>query len=562
MIRLLLSMLLIGLAWLPAGLLRLLRHRRARRRIAVLDLSARQSSLELAALLEELAAMAQDGVCRGVLLRLGGAPLGWADAGALREALGRARAAGLLVLAHVEGATNADLLVASAADRVWLTPASDVHLVGVGADLVFFGDALERLGVQVDLVAAGAYKSFGEPFGRAWPSAANREATGALVSDLQEQLVAAVAEGRRLSPGAVRALMERAPLGAEEAVEEGLADGLCYDDQVERALDELLGGAAVFTSWRRVAFWRRQQARLDRLGRRRPMVVVVHLEGGVTLREGGGRSRTISAERVVPTLEALGAHGGVGAVVLAINSPGGGALPSDNIARAVQRLAAKKPVVAALGDVAASGGYYIAAPAAEIVAQPGTITGSIGVVGGKLVYGPAVGRYGVHHERVAAGPNGGVYGPWEPFTPPQRERFQASLARTYQRFLMVVAGGRRRPLSSVEPIAQGRVWTGQQALALGLVDRLGGLELAVERAAALASLRGARVGHVDFPPPRLHTLARLVQVRLARGSAGLGTLAGLLDGARLPALPSLLADAPGQPLALLPWMVDGVPEER
>ena len=560
MIRLVLSTLLIALAWLPARLLRLLRQRRARSRLLVLDMDQHLPSVGFAALLEEVAALSSEGTCRGVLVRLSGAPLGWADAGALAEALKQARERGLLVLAHIEGATNADLLVASAADRVWLTPASDVHLVGVGADLTFYGDALRRLGVEVDLVAAGAYKSFGEPFGRAFPSVANREATTALVGDLQEQLVSAVAQGRGLDREAVLALMHRAPLAAEEAVAAGLADALCYADQVDHEAAELLGGRPVYTGWGRLAFWRRVQGRLDRLGRRRPLVVVVHLEGGVANREGSGRSRTVDAERVVPTLDALREDPGVHAVVLVINSPGGGALPSDNIARAVELLARVKPVVAALGDVAASGGYYIAAPAAEIVAQPGTITGSIGVVGGKLVFGAAAGRYGVYHERVAAGPNGGVYGPWEPFSAEQRQRFQASLARTYHRFLSVVAGGRRRPLRTVEPVAQGRVWTGQQALALGLVDHLGGVALGVERASALASLRSARVVHLDFPPPRLHGLARLVQSRIDVGGLGLGALSGLLGEARLPLVAAQLAEAPGQPLALLPWRVDGVPE--
>lgn len=558
MLRLLLSILIMALAWLPARALRRLRHRGARRRIVVLDLEERLPSLELAALIAEIRALGADGVCRGVVVRMAGAPMGWADAGALADALREAREAGLLVVAYLEGATNADLLVASAADRVWLAPASEVQLLGVGADLPFFGEALRRLGVEVDLVAAGAFKSFGEPFGRAFPSPENREATAALVEDLQAQLLAAVAEGRRLSPEAVRGLMARAPLSAEDAVAAGLADGLRYEDQVEREVAELLGGAPRWTSAGSLRFWRRRQLGLERAGRRLPEVVVVHLEGGVTQRSPGSRARTIEADRVVPTLDELGALEHVRAVVLAINSPGGGAQPSDGIARAVERLARRKPVVAALGDVAASGGYYIAAPAAEIVALPGTITGSIGVVGGKLVLGPAVARHGVFHERIAAGPNSGVYGPWEPFSPDQRERFQASLGRAYHRFLSVVAAGRRRSLDSVEPVAQGRVWTGQQALALGLVDHLGDVGLAVRRAAALASVTRVRVGHLDFPPPRLPLLGWLLHRQLGAAPKGLRLLEGLLAGARLPAI---LAETPGQPLALLPWRVDGVPDE-
>ena len=174
------------------------------------------------------------------------------------------------------------------------------------------------------------------------------------------------------------------------------------------------------------------------------------------------------------------------AVVLAIDSQGGSATASDAIWRAVQRVLAKKPVVAVLGNVAASGGYYIAVGACEILASPGTITGSIGVVGGKLVVGPALARQGVHTEHVLGAPQGDLLSPLQGFRPDQRLRFRAGLQEFYRVFLERVSAGRRRPVSAIAPYAEGRVWTGRQALERGLVDQLGGLEDGIQRAARLA----------------------------------------------------------------------------
>lgn len=555
-IGLLASLILMAVAWAPARLLRAAGRRLlARRGVVQVCLDERVPGVALAGIVAELEALAADPLARAVLLRLGPVPLGWASAQALRAALLKLRAAGRLVAVHLESAGNAGLLVASASDRVWISPGSDVALTGVGAELAFYGDALERLGLRAEMEAAGAYKSAGEPFVRAFPSPENREAMAVLVADLQAQLVDAIAEGRRQPPERVLDWMARAPLSAEEALAEGLVDGLAYEDQIDSGLERLLGAPPRWWSLSRYSRLRRLLRWLETVGVWRPALAVVHLEGAVAQRaDGASPAHTIDAERVVPVLEDLGWNQAVRGVVLHIRSPGGAAIPSDEIARAVSRLACQKPVIAVLSDVAASGGYYIAAPAAEIVAAPGTITGSIGVVGGKLVFGEAAARFGVHHERVVAGPNSGIYSPWEPFSSEQRARFRASLGRMYTRFIGVVAAGRRRPAASVEPVAQGRVWTGRQAKELGLVDHLGGLSLGLERAAALAGLprQGNPVLHLSFPVSRLHFLARTL--RQGESTALLELLppngaAGIARG---------LATAPGQPLLVFPWRVDGV----
>ncbi len=557
MIGFFISTLLSLLCWGPARLIRAVRTRWLRRRgVVVIQLDERLPAYALASVLAELDAIREEGLARGVLLRLSGAPLGWASAQGLRASLERLRESGQLVAVQLDELSNGSLLVASAADRVWLAPTAEANLSGVGAELTFYGAALERLGLRAEVVSAGAYKSAGEPFSRAFPSAENREAIRTLVEDLQAQLVASLAEGRRVPPERVLDWMERAPLGPSEAVREGMVDGLAYEDQVDDGLGELLDAEPRWVPLDRYSWWRRAQRWLERVGRRRPLIAVVHLEGALVAKdEASGSAPHIDAERVVPTLASLRESEEIAAVVLHIQSSGGSAQASDDIARAVELLGREKPVVAVLGDIAASGGYYIAAPCSEIVAAPGTITGSIGVVGGKLVLGEAAGRLGIYTERVSAGPQSGLFSSWEPLTPEQRARFQGSLARFYERFLSVVAAGRRLPVRAVEPAAQGRVWTGRQALELGLVDRLGDVALGVARAAARASLplRRAQVIHLAFPVSRLTLLARAL-----RGPEGRLEPAGLLARLVGPALelPRALARAPGKALLVLPWAVD------
>jgi protease-4 len=505
--------------------------------------------------------MAEDPRVRGVVLDLRNLSGGHASLQDLRLAVERLRRSGKLVVTHLHSATARELLVASAADRIWLSPSGEVALQPVAAGLTFYGDALAHLGVKVDMVAAGAYKSFGEPYTRAYSSAANREQMGALVGDLQEQVEGAIAAGRRIVPARLRELFGRALVSAEEALAAGLVDELLYPDQARARLGELLDAEVRPLPIHRYAMLLRAERWLAQLGQRRPRLAVVHLEGPIVMgaEVTGGAGARIDADRVVPLLDELTEQGGVGAVVLHVDSPGGSALASDLIARAVERLGRKVPVVAAFGDVSASGGYYLSAPAREIVARPGTITGSIGVVGGKLVLGGVASRMGVHHETISSqGSDAPFFSPWSTMSPAQRAEFQRTLARTYQRFLAVVSAGRHRPVEAIEPHAQGRVWTGRQALERGLVDHLGNLDLAMERARKLASLRPeAEVLHYHFPPPRFRVLSALMGAAQARSpdllEAGIAALG--------PAGPLLrwLRHHPGQALALWPWSLEGDP---
>ena len=481
-----------------------------------------------------------------VVHHLGG---GWATLRAAREALQAVKAAGIAVYIELEACSNAELYLSSVATRVWMRPMAEVQAVGIAATMRFAGEALARFGLQFDVEAAGAYKAAGETFTRAWATSENREAMEALVDGLQEELVDGVATGRGLAPEVVRTALADGPLAADEAVARRLVDAVAYPDEVRAELEALLGGpidGLDLRHWLRVRVLRRRVERWIQGARR---VVVVHLDGPIVDGEGPPGAEVVACEPSCRLLDTLTEDDRVAGVVLAVRSPGGSALASDRIWRSVQRLGEKKVVVAAFGDVAASGGYYLAAPAVEIFVEPNTITGSIGVVGGKLVVRDALARLGVHGERVGA-LNAGMYGPDAPFTPAQRERFRASLTRFYQGFVERVAAGRKRPYAVVEPLARGRVWTGRAAVAVGLADHFGGVHDAVARVRVLAG--SASLARVDVRvTPRRGRLRRLL-----RGWIGLALPLDVLDLLAVPPLSRFLLGGARGPLALWPFDID------
>lgn len=512
-------------------------------------LHARIGGREPAPSAEVLRAVAESPEVRGLHLVVESVSGGWATLRELRDALRRVREAGKPVFVELEACGNAELYLASAADRVWLRPMGEVQALGIAGTLRFAGDALARFGLRFDVEAAGAYKAAGETFTRSWASPENREAMSALVEGLQDELVAAVAAGRNLEPGAVRAAFAAGPLSAAEAVERGLVDAVGYPDAVAEALDARFGADHAARGLRGWARRRAARRVVERWIEGRARVVVVHLSGPVVDGEGAPGAEVIAAEPGCRLLDALTEDDRVGGVVLAVQSPGGSALASDRLWRSVQRLGERKPVVAVFRDVAASGGYYLAAPAAEIFVEPNTITGSIGVVGGKLVVRDALTAVGIHTERVGA-PEAGMYGVDAPFSDSQRARFRASLERFYRGFVERVAQGRRRSYESVEPLARGRVWTGAAAVANGLADRFGGVHEAVDRVRELAGAPGLARFDVRVAP-RSSRLARLV-----RGWLGAALPLDVLDALALSPLSRFLLGSVRGPLALWPFEID------
>lgn len=528
---------------------------------AILDLTVERSedTVERARLLAQLRRVPDDGTVSAVLLRIDAPPGNWASCQDLREVIETIRESGRCVYAWVEAPGNAEMWLAASCDRVFMLKTGELGLVGVGAELTFFGAALSRLGIECDFEAAGAYKSFGEPYTRSFASAENREAMEQIVGDLQRQFVEGLAEGRDLTVPRVDELVGQAPMSAAAALEAGLVDQLCYPDEMERWLEDEHGpGAKIvsFGSWARgdgLVHW------LQGWGGPSDSVAVVHLEGPIVV-DDSRPGNLVRARRVVPLLRGLREDESVRAVVLHVNSPGGSAMASDLIWREVELLQRDKPVIASFEDVAASGGYYLAAPAAEIVARPGTLTGSIGVFGGKLVAREGMRKLGVHSQSVGAAPNATMYSTSQRFTDEQRVRFRASLQRVYDGFVHRVAAGRRRPTEALEPHCRGRVWTGRAAGTRGLVDREGDLFFAVDRARSLAGLSARGFRRVDLSSqPARSALSRLISQTLRGIVPGRSAMHAVLRSSlatpfRAAAL-DLILRLEGEPLALLPFDV-------
>ena len=474
----------------------------------------------LLAALRALDAAARDPWVAGVLLRVRGSLGGYSRALSLRRAVDGVRASGRPVVAWAESLDAPACLVASGATRLWLPPTGSLHLVGLRLEGVYLRGLLDRLELRPEVVRVGSHKSAGDRLARASMSPEEREQLEALADDLYAELVAAIARGRGLGEDAVRERIDRGPWLGRAAVEHGLADACLYPDEVEAEL-AALAPATRRPREARVAV-RSVDARLYHalragdpgwrpLLRELPRIAVVVARGAI---HRGAGPRGIASERLGAALEALRREESVRGVVLRVESPGGDALASDLVWRAVHLLAAEKPVAVSMGDVAASGGYYLAAAAHAIFAEAATLTGSIGVVGGRLDAEGLLRRLGIAREAIERGANAGLLSGSTGFRSGERAAVQGAMETLYATFVERVAEGRKLAPEAVAAAAQGRVWSGARARAQGLVDELGGpleaLRWVRERAGLAPAERVAIEHHPRTSPlPALRALRRL-----------------------------------------------------
>jgi protease-4 len=421
---------------------------------------------------------------QGVLIRIDDLHASWARIQGLRRAIERLRAAGKRVWVHIERAGLAEYYLGSAAERVLSAPAATLDVIGLASEAMFLRETLDKLGIDAEVVHVGRYKAAGEMVTRTGMSESHREMLEALVEDLFTQIADGVAAGRGLDPALVRDLLGRGPYVAAEAQAAGLIDGTAYADQAERQLADACGGAAVLE---RDAYGARRgrAVRLEALRRARHTVALVHIGG--TIKPGESVSRpagagAAGAKSIAALLKSVRERADVAAVVLRIASPGGSALASDLIWREVERTREAKPVITSCGDVAASGGYYVALAGRPLLAEAGTITGSIGVVAGKATLRRLYDRLGVRKETVARGRHATLFSDYVALDADGRERIQHQAEIFYRDFVGKVAAARGLTADAAEAAAQGRVWTGRQAQAQGLVDELGGIEEAFDAA--------------------------------------------------------------------------------
>ena len=479
----------------------------------------------------------------GLIVKVG-ATLPWATMQELRRGVQEFAASGKpnCVWAESFGEGSSDMagyVLASAFAEIWLQPGGGVGMLGVGIETTFLRGALDRLGIEPQFEQRKEFKNAADRIMRTEFTEAHRSALDRLAESIFDDAVAAIADGRRIEPARVRELADTGPRTAAEARGAGLVDSLGYRDEVYAAMRARVGPEAELLFADR---WRpRRRPHLP--SRRTDHVALIEVRGviasGHTRR--GPMGRQVGSDSVGAALRAASDDGSARAVVLHIDSPGGSAVASDTIWREVCRVReAGKPVVVSMGGLAASGGYYIACPADVIVALPSTLTGSIGVFGGKVVVRELFDRIGLNTGAVAHGARSLMFSSRRGFSNDERERFAATIDTIYDDFVAKVARGRDRPVAEIESIARGRVWTGSDAVGIGLVDELGGLRDAVRIARSRAGLPADAPVRPAFHHGPLARLRRPKNSDDPRARAAV-VLPGLADVAAALGLPAAAA---------------------
>ena len=463
--------------------------------------------------------IAQDPDVRGVIFLLKGAELSLAQAQSLTQLFDRfrvwdsryraARPAKQIVV-HLEQASGAAYVVACAADRIFMPRAASWDVQGLRVAPTFWKDALDRAGIHFDVVRIAEWKTAADRVSRRDLSQAARDQYNWLLDSLLEDLVGAISRGRKLAPETVRALIDRAPLSAAEALDAGLIDEIAYEDEMATRLSAPGAQPARLKPYAQVRGLLYRRARPRHPAR----VGVLSLEGAIVTGESRAYpvplpligDRLMGSATVEQMVRAARRDRSLAAVVVHVDSGGGSALASDLIWRELELLNREKPVVVYMGDVAASGGYYIAAPGRTIVAQSATLTGSIGVVFAKASTEQLRAKLGANRAVITRGANAGLFSDDSGWTPAQQHTVEKLAYDVYDLFKQRVACGRNLPLEGLDEICGGKVWTGKQALAHGLVDALGDFQVALEtacRAAGLPDDGSVRTRAIAAPRTRL-----------------------------------------------------------
>jgi len=479
-------------------------------------------SRTLGSLLSDLEKAERDDRLAAVVLRVRSLDIGWGKAQEIRDAIARLNAAGRRTIAYLEIESfggNLEYYVASAAQELYVAPATSAPLVGLAGEYLFFGGLFEKLGIDLEVERVGRYKSAAETIAGREMSAAHREMQEALLDSIDAQFVAGIAAGRRLSEEAVRKAIDAAPAGADELGALGLVDGARSFDQVVRLAGE--GPIVEGDTYRGVD---PASVGIEPVA----TFALVYGSGNVVVGEGVQTptgSAVLASDTVAQALEDAAEDPDVAAIVFRIDSPGGSALASDIVWRAVQKARESgKPLVASFSDVAASGGYYVAAGADAIVAQPASITGSIGVFALRPVTAGLLEKLDIGFTSLTRGAHADLQLSSRPLSPSSRERLRSEVRAVYDLFVERVANGRPLDAEGVDAVGRGRVWTGAQAAERGLVDELGGLDTALARAKHQLGIDpGADIELVPYPRPRtlaeqLGDVVRQLRLELAAAS--------------------------------------------
>ncbi len=439
-----------------------------------------------------LDAAARDSRVKGVFLRIGGANLSIAKAEEIGAALKRFRASGKFVIAHAQGFNDAglgDYLAASSAEEIWMQPKSPFSAAGTGGGMLFLRGMLDKIKAEPQIAKRAEYKSYADMFMEPGMTDADREQLTALFQSLYDAAVDGAAASRKLDRQGLVAALEASPQFTEQAKDKRLIDRIGYDDDALKAATDRAGAGAEAVTMTRFVNLKRASGAYGN----GPHIALVEASGDIVdgSADGGlfGNNNVIAGDDMARAIREATKDKDVKAIVLRVDSGGGSVTASDQILDAVKKAqAAGKPVIVSMGSVAASGGYYISLSADKIVAEPGTITGSIGVLTGKISIGNTLGLIGVKGEMVGVGRNALMNSDLQPYTPEQWAAVNTEADTIYDDFTRKVAAGRKLPLAKVQDVARGRVWSGTDASSRGLVDKLGGFWDAVALAKRIANI--------------------------------------------------------------------------
>jgi len=452
----------------------------------------------------------------GMILRISDPEIGWAKTQQLRRSVKEFRKSGKKVYALLTGESLVGYLLACACDEVTLLPSAPLMLTGLRMEVYFFKDLLLKLGIEADVVSIGKYKTAADSLTRQSMSDEMREMLNSILDEYYRDLVSSLVEDRKLTTDTVLQILEQGPFFPREAMNLKLVDRVGYEDELYQYIEEGLPRyldivrdydhpVQAVPQFNIFKFLFPQQAEVPQEAPRNKIALIV-ASGTIVPGKRGDypfREEIIAADDLIEQINECRDKSNVVAIVLRIDSPGGSALASDLIWHSVMKAREKKPVVSSLSDVAASGGYYMAMAANKVIAEPGTLTGSVGVITGKPVFMGMMEKIGVNMEVLSRGANSGIFSPARPFSAPERVIMEKLSKAVYDDFVDKIARSRNMTRESVLQAAEGRVWTGRQALSFHLVDDIGGMEKAILTAKELAGIPLTRDIEIEIYPRQL-----------------------------------------------------------
>jgi protease-4 len=452
---------------------------------------------------------AVDARIKAVVLEPESLSVGWGKLEEFRADLERYKRSGKPLYAYLKTPGAREYYLATVADRIYLGPSDWLNLKGMGVELIYFKNTLDKIGVGVQVEHDGKYKDFGDMFTRTSMSPETREVMTSVVDDLYGNLVSGIAQARKKTPDDMRALIDQGPFLAKDALQDGLVDQLRYQDQMFSELQQKVNSGELH----KLSMGSYQKVPPDSLGLEgRHHIAMVVGDGDITRGSAdsdGSSDQGIEATAFNKLLRRIGGDSSVDGVVVRIDSPGGDAVASDEIWREMNLLSKKKPLVISMSDTAASGGYYMAMTGDPIVAYPGTLTGSIGVVFVKPDVQGLMGKLGIDEDTISRGRFAQIDSLDHALTPVETAKLKEGIDANYHDFVAKVAQARRRPFDQIEPLAQGRVWLGDQAKERGLVDEMGGIDRALELVKQKAKIPASENVTVVMYPPRRSILDML-----------------------------------------------------